>query len=89
MLLADVEEVIALHIADRLAARERQNFALNLEDRLAVRELDTEAIAGEGENLFFQDQSLGLACGKLGEDANRLGNWCELGHICDLYWTQV
>ena len=59
-LLADVEEVIARHVADCFATRNRHDLALDLEEGSAICKLDAEAVPGEGQDFLFEHDCLGL-----------------------------
>lgn len=85
MLLDNVKELVAIQVGQGLAARDGHDFSFNAEKRLAALHLDLEAVAGEGHDLFAEDDDLGLA-GKVGiKDAYWLGDGCQ-GHFgggCD------
>lgn len=76
MLLDNVKELVAGHIGQGLTAGNRKNFSFDPEQWLAILHLDLEAIAGEGHDLFPQDDDLGLSCEVLVEDAYWLGEGC-------------
>lgn len=84
--LDNAKQVIALHVADLLAAGDGKHFALDLEDGRAIGEFDAEAVAGEGEDLFFEYEGFGLLGDELRENRNGLRNTSKTGHSC---WTKA
>ena len=74
-LLDNVEEVVACHVVDRFAARDRHDLALHFKNGLAILERDVEAITRKREDLFAQNQRLALAGDELVPNADWL--WCR------------
>jgi hypothetical protein len=80
VLLLDGEEVLALHVAHLFFARDGHDFAFDLQDGRAIGELDAEAVAGEGEDVFFENEGFRLHGNELGEQGYLAGRCLEAGH---------
>lgn len=82
MFFHDAEKVVALHVAHFLAPGDGHDLPLDLQDGRAVGEFDAEAVAGQGEDVFFEDEGFWGLCNELGEEGDGLGNSYEGGHGC-------
>jgi hypothetical protein len=51
-----------------------------LQDGRAIGELDAEAVAGEGEDVFFENEGFRLHGNELGEQGYLPGRCLEAGH---------
>lgn len=86
MLLHNTEEMVPLHVGYFLAAGDGQDFALDLQDGRAICELDAEAVAGEGQDVFFENERFGLRGDELGEDGDGRWGGAETGHGDGGFW---
>ena len=79
MLFYNVKQVVSLLVRNFFAPGDAHHFALDAQNGRAVGELDVEVVAGQGKDLFFQDQSFWAAREELREDAHWGG---DLGEVC-------
>lgn len=83
VLLHNTTQVVSLHIEHLFTTSQTHDFSFDLEDWRAIRKLDTETVAAERDDFFFEDECF-RACGKeLGEHTDGLGRWSERGHGSD------